>query len=151
MDRFTEKFQPEPADIALCGSMAHKEQWIEVMNQIQDAGLNVHTPDLSEKLNWDELSGEEVIEKKNYFIERHLANIAVAKVVLVCNYEKNGEQGYIGTNVLMEMMAAYVYGKPIYLLDDIDAEGKGREILALKPKILHGNVNELIEIMKEKK
>lgn len=150
MNRFIDRFHPDDADIALCGSMAHKDQWLNAVDQLQAQGLTVHIPDMSESVDWTALSDQQVIEKKNYFIDRHLANIAASKAVLICNYEKNGEAGYIGTNVLMEITAAYLYDKPIYLLNDVDIEGKGREVLALRPTILHGDLDKLIEIMKEK-
>jgi len=151
MNRFVEKFQPDAADVALCGSMAHKARWAEVVSILRAAGLVVHTPDLTENVDWDNLDEAEAIDKKNYFIERHLANIAASKAVLVCNYEKNGEPGYIGTNVLMEITAGYIYDKPIYLLNSIGIEGRGREVLSLRPVILNGDIDKLIEMMKENK
>ena len=151
MNRFIEKFHPEQADVTVCGSMAHKDLWLPVVEQLQSAGLNVHTPALNESLDWSTLSEDQIIETKNGFIERHLANIAASSATLVCNYEKNGEQGYVGANVLMEMTAAFIYDKPLYVLNDVDIAGKGREIRALKATILNGDVNKFIEIIKEKK
>lgn len=149
IDRFVEEFQPYPSDVAICGSMAHKEQWLKVIEALRANGLIVSTPDLNEKNDWSSFSDEEIVKQKGWLIRRHLANIATAKAVLICNYDKNGTKNYIGSNSFLEMGAAFVYGKPVFLLNGIPDQANREEILALEPTVLNGDVNVLIEEVKK--
>lgn len=145
MDRFVEEFNPPVSDVAICGSMAHKTEWLGVINKLRAAGLTVTTPDLSEQTDWSALADDEIIQRKGWLIRRHLANIAKARVVLICNYEKNGVQDYIGSNSFLEMGAAFVYGKPVYVLGGIPQQDSREEILALSPIVLNGDIRTLIK------
>lgn len=149
MDRFVEEFKPYPSDVAVCGSMAHKENWMKVIEQLRAEGLMVSTPDLSENNDWSAFTDEEIVRKKGWLIRRHLANIATAKAVLICNYEKDGVKDYVGSNSFLEMGAAFVYGKPVFLLNGVPKQDNREEILALEPVMLNGDLNMLIEEVKK--
>lgn len=150
-NRFIDEFRPSFADIALCGSMSHKNKWLAVAKELIDEGFSVHLPHVAEDVNWDELTEVEAIAKKRHYVDRHFANIAASSVVLVCNYEKNGEPGYIGANVLIEMAAAYIYDKPIYILQrpELNLNSKSLEINALGAIVLDNGVVSLIDILKK--
>lgn len=148
MDRFVQEFTPYPSDVAICGSMAHKAQWLKVVKKLRDYGLVVSTPDLSENTDWSSFTDEQIIDKKGWLVRRHIANIATAKAVLICNYDKKGINDYIGSNSFLEMGAGFIYGKPVYVLADIPQQDNRDEILALKPTVLHGDLNILIEEVK---
>lgn len=147
-DRFVEEFHPKPTDVAICGSMAHKPQWLQVIERLKTAGLSVSTPDLSENSDWSTFTDEQIIEKKGWLIRRHIANIARAKTVLIANYDKNGIENYIGSNSFLELGVGFVYGKPIYLLNGIPNQDNREEILALEPIVLHGNTEQFIREVK---
>ena len=151
MNRFLREFDPKSADVALCGSMAHKAQWLEITNVLRQAGMTVYTPAVEEGIDWAAFTEDEAVAQKKHYIDRHIANIMVSTVTLVCNYEKNGEPGYVGANVLMEMTAAYVLGKPIYILNrpETSLYSKSLEINALGATTLDGNIHKLIDILKE--
>lgn len=149
MDRFVQEFSPYPSDVAICGSMAHKEQWLEVIAQLRDSGLIVSAPDLNEKTDWSAFSDEQVVQQKGWLVRRHFANIATAKTVLICNYEKRGIDNYIGSNSFLEMGAGFIYGKPVYILNGVPQQDNRDEILALDPTVLHGDLNILIEEVKK--
>jgi hypothetical protein len=142
-EQFINEFNPVPTDVALCGSMAHKDKWLKIIDELRAKGLSVSTPDLSEAIDWSALSDDEVQQKKGYFVRRHFANIATAKNVLVCNYEKHGTRDYIGTNTLLEMGVAFAYGVPTYILNEIPEQNGREEILALQPHVLHGDLSVL--------
>lgn len=148
-DRFVQEFAPYPTDVAVCGSMSHKEQWIKVVEELREQGLSVSTPDLSESEDWSSLSDEEIIHKKGWLIRRHFANIATAKSVLICNYDKNDTKNYLGSNSFLEMGAAFIYGKPVYLLNGIPMQANREEILALDPVVLAGDLDILIKEVKK--
>lgn len=143
MNRFVEEFHPSPTDIAICGSMSHKSQWVEVIRQLEEIGYSVSTPALTEIVDWSKLSNIEITERKGYFIRRHFANIAQADVVLVANYEKNGIENYIGSNSFLEMGAGFIYGKPIYLLNPVPKQENYEEILALEPIVLNSDLSKI--------
>ena len=93
-----------------------------------------------------------MLAKKKDYMDRHFANIARSRAVLVCNYEKNNKPGYIGVNTLMEMTVAYISGVPTYLLEK---PGGGvstgaPEIAALGGIVLpDGDVAGLIDVLKQ--
>lgn len=149
MDRFVQEFSPSPSDVVICGSMAHKEQWLGVIARLRDSGLIVSAPDLNENTDWSSLSDRAVIQQKGWLVRRHFANIATAKAVLICNYEKKGVDNYIGSNSFLEMGAGFIYGKPVYILNDIPQQDNREEILALEPIVLKGDLNVLIEEVKK--
>lgn len=150
-NRFVDEFNPGPADVAIGGSMAHKDQWNLVAEVLREAGFSVHTPAVEEGVDWSSFTEGEAVAKKRYYIDRHLANISASRVTLACNYEKNDEPGYVGANVLMEMTAAYIYGKQTFILQrpDTDLNSKSLEINALGAILLEGGVEELIQILRK--
>ena len=149
INRFVEEFNPESTDIVICGSMNFQDDWFKVGNIIINSGLSVSTPDISETVNWDKLTKEEIIEKKGYYTRLHLAKIATAKAVLICNYKKNETDNYIGANTFLEMTAAYVYGKPIYIMNKLPKEQNNyEELLVMSPIILNGNIDILVKDIK---
>lgn len=143
MSRFVDEFHPEPTDIALCGSMAHKAQWLPIIDELRAAGYTVSTPDLSESVDWSGMSDEQATIEKGRLVRRHFANIERAKVVLVANFEKNGTEGYVGTNTLLEMGTGFVLEKPIYLYNPVPQQHGREEILALEPIVIHGDISKI--------
>lgn len=145
INRFVEEFQPLYTDIALCGSMTHRTEMTQLIEQLEAMGLSVSTPGLdAEPVNYEEVeSMSEVGKIKGRFIRRHFANIYNSKAVLVANYEKNGIEGYIGANTLLEMCAAFIYEKPIYILNPITKLKGYEEILGLEPIVIDGDLREL--------
>lgn len=146
--RFIDEFKPVPTDVALCASAAHEAEWLKIVEQLKDYGLTVSTPVIGEQVAWDSMDIEEVIKKKGWFVRRHYANIATARAVLVCNYDKKGIANYIGSNVFMEMSAAFAYEKPIYVLNGLPEQGNKEELLALEPILLNGKLDRLIQEVK---
>lgn len=148
-DRFVQEFAPYPTDVAICGSMSHKQQWLGVVEALRAQGLSVATPDLSEATDWSSLSDQEIIQKKGWLIRRHFANIATAKSVLICNYDKGDVANYLGSNSFLEMGAAFIYDKPVFLLNGIPDQPNREEILALMPVVLDGDLDVLIKEVKK--
>lgn len=52
-------------------------------------------------------------------IKVHFNKIKEADAILVCNYDKNGIQNYIGANTFLEMGFAHCLGKKIYLVSPL--------------------------------
>ncbi len=143
MSRFNDEFHPEETNIALCGSMMHKELWAPIIDELREMGYSVSTPDFSETRDWTGLSNARLMHEKGKLVRRHIANIEKASVVLVANFDKNGIENYIGGNVLLEMGAGFVFEKPIYLLNPIPGQDNYEEILALEPIVIDGDLSRI--------
>lgn len=142
------QYNPDLVDVTICGSMAHQEKFTAAARTLEAAGLRVRVPAAEDNVDWSSLAKEQVLAKKKDYMDRHFANIARSRAVLVCNYEKNNEPGYIGANTLMEMAVAYVSGVPIYLLEKPD--GGALEVAALGGIVLpDGDVAGLIDVLKQ--
>ena len=146
------QYNPDLVDVTICGSMAHQEKFAAVARTLEAAGLRVRVPAIEENVDWLSFTEDQALAKKKDYMDRHFANIARSRAVLVCNYEKNNEPGYIGANTLMEMAVAYVSGVPIYLLEKPDGSinSKALEVAALGGIVLpDGDVKGLIDVLKQ--
>lgn len=143
MSRFITEFNPEPTDIALCGSISHMHQWLSVIDDLRSMGFSVSTPELSKKIDWSKISDGDTIVQKGRLIRRHIANIETAKAVLIANYEKNGIDNYIGSNSFLEMGAAFMFERPIYLLNPVPYQDNREEILALEPIVISEDLSRI--------
>ena len=146
------QYNPDLVDVTICGSMAHQEKFTAAARTLEAAGLRVRVPAIEENVDWLSFTEDQALAKKKDYMDRHFANIARSRAVLVCNYEKNNEPGYIGANTLMEMTVAYVSGVPIYLLEKPDGgiNSKALEVAALGGIVLsNGDVAGLIDVLKQ--
>lgn len=145
MNKFVQEFHPLSTDISLCGSMTHRSEMTKLISKLEAKGFSVSTPDLNtEPVNYGQMNdAKEVAKTKGHFIRRHFANIYNSKVVLVANYEKNGIEGYIGANTLLEMCAGFIYEKTIYILNPISNQKNYEEILGLGPILLNGDLTKI--------
>ena len=146
------QYNPDLVDVTICGSMAHQEKFTAAARTLEAAGLSVRFRAIEENVYWLSFTEDQALAKKKDYMDRHFANIARSRAVLVCNYEKNNEPGYIGANTLMEMAVAYVSGVPIYLLEKPDGSinSKALEVAALGGIVLpNGDVAGLIDVLKQ--
>lgn len=146
------RYNPDLVDVTICGSMAHQEKFTAAARTLEAAGLRVRVPAIEENVDWLSFTEDQALAKKKDYMDRHFANIARSRAVLVCNYEKNNEPGYIGANTLMDMAVAYVSGVPIYLLEKPDGSinSKALEVAALGGIVLpNGDVAGLIDVLKQ--
>ncbi len=144
--------------ITICSSASHYRQVVEVQTKLETLGFEVLVPriarvmqesgdyDVSHYKTWYKDAGD--YHKKTALIREHFKEIERADAVLVCNYEKNNAENYIGGNVLMEMTIAFYLNKPIYLLNDIPQNSAFmEEIVAVGATPLKGNINNLRQLL----
>jgi hypothetical protein len=67
--------------------------------------------------------------------------INAVDAVLVLNFEKNGQQNYIGGATFLEMYDAFRLGKTIYMYNDIPDTLLADEIAGFSPVLLGGDVS----------
>jgi hypothetical protein len=142
--------------ITICSSANFYKQVIELQAQLEKLGYRVLVPSTAERMK---ASGDYEVEhyktwfkdandyaKKTELMRGHFDKVAEADAILVVNNEKHGRMNYIGGNVLMEMTLAFYQHKPICLLNDApEASDFLEEIIGLEPKMLHGDVRQIVQ------
>ena len=140
--------------ITICCSTSFYKQALDIQYELKKKGYMVKIPHIANKMK---KSGDFRVEtyktwfknpkdftKKAQFMRRHFKKVLEADAILVLNYEKNGIQGYIGGNGLMEMAMAFHYKKPIYILNPVSRNSPlYEEILGTRPIFLNGSLENL--------
>src|SRR5438270_371108 len=136
--------------LTLCASAAFYEQLFVIEKELKKLGFSVLIPITARRMkktnNYDVISHKTWYQNsKDYTIKTKLMKAHFGKVkkgdaILVVNLEKKGIKGYIGGNVLMEMVIAFEYKKPIYILNPIDEKSPyAEEIYGLNPVVINGD------------
>lgn len=141
-----------PKVITICSSAAHYRNVLDLEKELKALGYVIKIPktaaimkktnnfDVSSYKTW--YKNPKDYKKKTQLMEGHFKKVLEADAILVANFEKNGLKGYIGGNVLMEMVLAFHYKKPIFIYNDISDElGIKEEVFGLNPIFLNSNVN----------
>lgn len=139
--------------IATCASVSFYEEVISIQHELEKMGFKVLVPDLATEMertnNYDKLAHYEKFDARQPSVKRklmddHFRKIEKSDAVLVINNRKHELDGYVGPNVLMEIMVGYYLKKPIYLLNPLPKELSAYdEIMALEPTILNGDLTKL--------
>lgn len=134
--------------IILCGSISKAGEILRVKKELEKRGHVVEIPegvkraDIRAKV--DASSGEKADIKIKYdLIKGYYEKIKKHDIVLIVNPEKKGINGYIGGNTFIEMAFAHVLNKPLYCLYDLPQMDCLPEMLAMKPIILNGNLENI--------
>ena len=141
--------------IAICGSIAFIEEMSAARDVLLGALHEVEMPPLEVKNESGEIipvleyyrrrkaasdNDEWIWRRKAEAIHAHFDKIVWSDAILVLNLDKNGVEGYIGANTLLEMGLAFHYRKPIYLAGPIPHLPYREEILAMYPILLNGKL-----------
>ena len=130
--------------ITICSSASFYKDVIEVEKELKKMGFKVKIPKIANKMrksnNFDVsyyktwFKNKEDYKVKRQLMNDHFRKVMEADTILVLNKKKNGIEGYIGGNVLMEMTIAYHYKRPIFIYDDIsDKSNIAEEVYGLNP------------------
>jgi len=140
--------------IVVCGSLDFTREIGKIRKSLLKMGFEVVVPKTSRDVLDGELSLERVLAEKqsgeivgrarevdplNYYYRE----IMDSDCVLVLNLDKDGVEGYVGGNTLIEMGFAYVLDKEIYLWKDVPDMGYTDEILLMEPEVLGGDLSKL--------
>ena len=138
--------------VVVLGSSKFRKDKVRIVNQLKDLGLEPIIDDISIKMasgKMDELVKQEESEsaevKKKYdFIRWYHNAIKNSDAVLVCNYTKNNIENYIGANSFLEMGDAHMYGKKIFILNEIpDQEYIRDEVDAMETIVINGDLTKI--------
>lgn len=126
--------------IAICGSMAFIDEMEAIAGMLEALGHQPMPPAREERdFDWSDLKSAEVVAQKKYYIDRHLEIIRHCDVVLIANFPKRGNEGYVGPNTLMEAAFAYALCVPVIFLNDPSAQENGLECIAIASGYLGGD------------
>ncbi|MFA6160706.1 MAG: hypothetical protein WCT54_02340 [Patescibacteria group bacterium] len=137
--------------ITICGSISFFDEMQKTQQELESLGHEVKLPP-SEIINETgrlmpvkeyyalrkatETEDGWIWDRKEEAMHNHFNKVEWADAILVLNYSKNGIDGYIGANTLLEMGLAFHLKKPIYLLHQIPTISYKEEILGMKPEVI---------------
>lgn len=128
--------------------MTFAKEQLEIKKKVEPKHEVIVTDDINDYAHNPQIkkSFEEelALARKDNIMMRFFNKIAECDALLVCNYPKNGIQGYLGTSVLMEIGLAYYLNKKIILLHDTDKlQNYALEIAIINPAILNGDLSKI--------
>ncbi len=137
--------------ITVCASASFYKHVLEVEDQLRQLGFNVKIPHVARIMkktnNFNVGSYKTWFEnKKDYKVKTKLMKLHFKKVIesdaiLVLNHERSGMLGYIGGNVLMEMVIAFHHKKPIFIYNEISENlSVKEEVYGLNPFFINGDL-----------
>ena len=74
--------------------------------------------------------------------------IMESDAILVLNYEKNGQQNYVGASTLIEMYDAFRHNKSIFMINPIPQNILQDEIKGFNPMIIDGDLKKVVDEVK---
>ncbi len=140
--------------ITICSSASFYRQVLNVERELKQRGFKVKIPFTALKMKKSgnfEVSAYKLwfknpkwYARKRFLMTHHFRKIKEGDAILVLNYKKKGQDGYIGGNVLMEMGLAFHYKKPIYIFNPISQNVSFlEEILGMRPVFLNGDLKKI--------
>lgn len=130
--------------IAICGSMAFAKEMLDIKNALEKSGHFVTVPTNTDLYARKEIKVEDKWKKiKLDVIKKYFEKIKENDAVLIINKDKNGIKNYVGGNSLIEIAFAHVLDKKIFLLNEVPEMNYKDEILAMKPIIIHTDINKI--------
>jgi len=134
--------------VIVCSSISAINEVLQVKKELEKMGHSVEIPEGMKNeylVGRTNVSTPEKVEDKIKFdvIKSYYEKIKLADAVLIVNPPKNGIKGYIGGNTLIEIAFGYVFNKKIYCLYPIQELPYTPEILAMKPIVLNGDLENI--------
>jgi hypothetical protein len=120
-----------------------------IKKALDEAGHETKLPncydDPGTEARYKELGIKEHAEWKASMLRHSQQVIDENDAVIVLNFEKNGQENYIGGATFLEMYDAFRLGKKIYLYNDIPEGMLKDEIEGFEPILLHHDLELLID------
>ncbi len=143
--------------ITICSSVSFYKDIPEIEKQLIQMGFKVLIPmtarkmqkkgDFSSNKTW--LKDKSTYHQKTKLIVGHFKKVMQGDAILVVNHDKDGMEGYIGGNVLMEMTIAFHYKKPIFVLNKIDEKLLLKEeVYGLQSIFLNGSLKKIKSLLR---
>ncbi len=137
--------------ITIVASASFFKEALETEKELKKLGLKVLVPITARKMekagNYDVsfyktwFKNPNDYSRKAFLMRNHIDKVVQADAILVINLDKNGIEGYIGGNSLIEMAIAFYFRKPIFILNKIAKSSPFyEEVLGVLPIFLNGNL-----------
>ncbi len=114
---------------------------------LEQAGHEITLPnaydDPGTEARYREMGEKEHAEWKAGMLKHSETVIKGIDAVLVLNFEKNGQENYIGGATFLEMYDAFRLGKKIYVYNDVPSGMLKDEIQGFEPFLLHQDLERL--------
>ncbi|MNH75263.1 NTPase [compost metagenome] len=127
--------------------MVHEPSMAAAQKALEAQGYEVERPNVKEGEFVDGVRAVISDTSKRQYIDEHFAKIDASDAVLVINEPKNGIDGYIGGNTLLEIGRAYAQGLEIFLLHPVPEVSYADEIRSMQPVVLEGDLANIDEYM----
>ena len=122
--------------------MSFIEKINNLAKQFSELNVKSFTPEPQEKgISREEMGVKKFGIAKGGYIRAHFEKIRASDLVLIANYPKNGIEGYIGPNSLIELAFGYALSKKLYLLFEPGEQPCKPEILGMQPMIINGDID----------
>lgn len=132
--------------ITICGSITNAKKINEIKKELEEQGHTVFSHELMKMYAQDNPEIKEKVEEahselkvENDTFKWYYNKIKESDAILVCNFEKNGIEGYVGGSVLMEVGYAHVLDKKIFFLNPIPEISYKDELIAAQPVIINND------------
>lgn len=144
--------------ITICASVDFSPRIIKIKNFFEKRNNLVNIPYFTKMMIDGDLTYQQYMDTKEKggdialrmdqdidFFKRYWNYIADSDAVLVLNLQKNGINGYIGGNTLVEMGFAHIAGTKLYLFNPIPKRSERMhyvdELEDLKPTVINGDLS----------
>ncbi|HWT56010.1 MAG TPA: hypothetical protein VN031_03180 [Candidatus Microsaccharimonas sp.] len=140
--------------IVLCSSANFYQHVNDLADELEKLGFIAVVPHnakmMKESGNYDPAAyktwygNADDFDKKAQYMRWHFDEIAKGDAVLVVNDTKHGVDGYIGSNVLLEMGLAFYLHKPIFILNPVDTSlANYEEVYGMAPVFLASDLSKI--------
>jgi hypothetical protein len=127
--------------VFICCSKAFYSYIPPIKKKLEAAGHVITLPNSydnpTKELEMHAVGAKEHSEWKASMLRLQIQKIQGNDAILVLNFEKNGQQNYIGGATFLEMFKAFELGKKLYLFNEIPDGILRDEILAFNPTLIH--------------
>jgi len=122
-------------------SKAFYDKVLSIKKSLEEAGHEVSLPncfdDSETEARYRELGQKEHSEWKASMIRHSEEVIKKNDAVLVLNFDKNGQENYIGGATFLEMYDAFRLNRKVFLYNDVPTGMLKDEIDGFEPIVLH--------------
>lgn len=140
--------------ITICSSASFYKDVLDIEKRLNKLGFKVMIPSTAYKMkrnkNFDISVYKTWYKNPNHYKKKaklmndHFKKVMQADAILVINLDKNGTEGYIGGNGLMEMALAFHYNKPIFIYNNILNDNIFlEEILGMHPIFIQQDLSKI--------
>ncbi|MEK7177051.1 MAG: hypothetical protein AAB719_02055 [Patescibacteria group bacterium] len=133
--------------IFLCASKHCYSHVARIKDELESLGHTVALPNsYDEPMKEEEmksLGSQEHHRWKKSMIHLQKEKVDANDAILVLNFEKNGQQNYIGGATFLEIFQAFDSGKPVYLYNPIPESNFKDELIGMGVEVINGDLTRI--------